>query len=325
MLKNNTIKGLVLSIIFLQASYSQKTNAVDNTVLKYPKQFSTTEKLAARIKKDFTSDYDKARAIYSWMAFNIKYDLDTYLNPPQSIGFSYSTEEEKQKKIQEINDAEIQKVFKSQEAVCEGFTILYSHLAALVGLKSEVVRGDSKTRLSDIGKKNTASNHTWNIVLIDGKWRLVDVTWGEGYYDQSRGKLTKNFTSIYFDAEPGYFFAKHFPDSGTFDGRKLNKDDFLNGPLIYNVTIEGDHQIMQPSSGIIEAKKGENVTFRIKNISKTAQFFYVNKSNMAVRIENAKERKDGLEFQITFDKSIGEYLTFYLGENSIASFKVIMK
>jgi hypothetical protein len=309
----------------LHTAFSQKYNDVDRIVLKYPKQFDTTEKLAQRIEKDFSSDYDKARAIYSWIAFNIKYDLATYLNPPGAKGFSYSTEQEKQKKLQQLNEKELNKVFKSQKAVCEGFTLLYNHVASLVGLKCEIVRGDSKTRPDDIGRKNTSSNHAWNMVLIDGKWRLVDVTWGEGYYDQSKGRLAKDFTPVYFDMAPKYFFAKHFPDSGSFQGDRLSKDDFLNDPLLYNKAIEGDHEVMEPKSGLLEVKNGEKVTFRIKNVSKTDQFFYVNKKNQAVKVENPKEKRGSLEFEVTFDKNIGQYITFYLGENSLVSFKVIQK
>jgi hypothetical protein len=315
----------LINVIFLFSSFAQKYNAVDNIVLKYPKSFSTTEKLAERIEKDFTSDYDKARAIYSWIAFNVKYDYAAFLNPPKTQGFSYRTEAEKQKKIQALNDKMIDKAFNSKKAVCEGFTVLYQNLALQVGIKCEIIRGDSKTRLVDIGRKDTNSNHAWNMVLIDKKWRLVDVTWGQGYFDNSKGRMTNDFTSVYFDTEPDYFFAKHFPDSGSYLGNKLSKEDFLNGPLIYNQTIEGDYKIKSPEFGIIEVKNGEKMTFEIKNISKGDQFYYLNKRNQPVKITNGRERKGGLEFQLTFDNTIGEYITFFMDTSSIASFKVIPK
>ncbi|MGO4771991.1 transglutaminase domain-containing protein [Flavobacterium sp. W22_SRS_FK3] len=316
---------IFLNIIFLHTSYSQKYSAVDNIVLKYPKSFDNPEALAEKIEKDFNSDYDKARAIYSWIAFNIKYDFDSFLNPTKTQSFSYRTEAEKQKKIQEFNNNSLQKTFKSKKAVCEGFTLLFQHLTALVGIKSEIIRGDSKTRLVDIGRKNTNSNHAWNISLIDGKWRLIDVTWGQGYYDNNKGRMVMNFDPVYFDTEPDYFFAKHFPDSGSFLGHKLNKDEFLNGPLIYNKTIAGDHKIIAPESGIIEVNKGAKITFVIKKISKTDPFYYLNKKNQPVRIVNSKPKRSGLEFEVVFDNTIGDYITFFLDTNSIASFKVILK
>lgn len=316
---------LLLNCIFWNYTFAQKINEVDKIVTKYPKSFATTEKLAERIEKDFNSDYDKARAIYSWMAFNIKYDFNAFLNPPGSQGFSYSTEAEKQRKIKQINDNLIQKSFKSQKAVCEGFTALYQHLCSLVGIKCEIIRGDSKISVRDIGRKTTSSNHAWNMVLIDKKWRLVDVTWGQGYYDSSKGRMVADFSPIYFDTDPEYFFAKHFPDSGIFLGERLSKEDFLNGPLIYNKTIENDYRIKTPDYGIIEARRGDKITFEIKNVSKSNQVFYLNKYNKPVKVQNPKEKRGGLEFQILFDNNVGEYITIFVDTNSIVSFKVVSK
>lgn len=324
-IKKITVLLFFLSFSFLHSSYSQKYSDVDRAIVKYPKHFNSTEDLAEKIQDDFSSDGDRARAIYTWIAINVKYDYASFLKPQRTQGFSYSTEAEKQRKIKQINDKLIQKTFDSQKGVCEGFTALYQHLAGLVGLKSEIIRGDSKTRLADIGRKNTSSNHAWNTVLIDKKWRLIDVTWGQGYYDSSKGRMVNDFDPIYFDTDPDYFFAKHFPDSGSYLGNKLNKEEFLNGPLIYNKTIAGDYKIKSPDSGIIEAKYGDKITIEIKNVSKSNVVFYLNKKNQPVKIQNSKEKRGGFEFQITYDKNIGDYITIYLDTFSIVSFKVIRK
>jgi hypothetical protein len=316
---------LLLNIISFHFAFSQKISEVDKIVAKYPKSFDTTEKLADRIEKDFDSDYDRARAIYSWIAFNIKYDYNTYLNPPKVQGFSYSSEAEKQRKIKQLNDNLIQKTFISKKAVCEGFTALYQHLASSMGIKCEIVRGDSKISVRDIGRKTTYSNHAWNMVLIDKKWRLIDVTWGQGYYDSSKRRMVSDFNPAYFDTDPDYFFAKHFPDSGTFSGNRLSKEAFLDGPLIYNTTIEKDYQIKSPDSGIIEARKGDKITFEIKNLSKSNQVFYLNKRNQPVKIQNPREKRGGLEFQILIDSNVGDYITIFADTNSVVSFKVVSK
>ncbi|OIV41506.1 transglutaminase domain-containing protein [Flavobacterium johnsoniae] len=316
---------LFLHIFFLNFTFAQKLSEVDKIVAKYPKSFNTTEKLAQKIEKDFNSDHDRARAIYTWIALNIKYDYNAFLNPPKVRGFSYSSEAEKQRKIKQLNDDLIQKAFNSKKAVCEGFTALYQYLAESVGLKCEIIRGDSKTSLRDIGRKTTFSNHAWNMVLIDKKWRLVDVTWGQGYYDSSKGRMVNDFAPIYFDTDPDYFFAKHFPDSGSYLGTRLSKDDFLNGPLIYNKTIEKDYKIKSPESGILEVRNGEKLTFEIKNVSKSNQVFYLNKKNQPVKVQNAKEKRGGLEFQILYDNNVGEYITIFIDTNSIVSYKLVQK
>lgn len=316
---------LLLHIVSFNFAFSKKISEVDKIVAKYPKSFNTTEKLAERVEKDFDSDAERARAIYSWIAFNVKYDYNVYLNPPKVQGFSYSSEAEKQRKLKQINDNLIQKTFKSQKGVCEGFTALYQHLAELLGLKCEIIRGDSKVSVRDIGRKTTSSNHAWNMVLIDKKWRLVDVTWGQGYYDSSKGRMVNDYNPVYFDTDPDYFFAKHFPDSGTFLGSRLSKEDFLNGPLIYNTTIENDYRIKTPDSGIIQAKNGDKITVEIKNVSKSNQVFYLNKKNQAVKVLNPKEKRGGLEFQILIDNNIGDYVTIFIDTNSIVSFKIVSK
>ncbi|EJG02977.1 transglutaminase domain-containing protein [Flavobacterium sp. F52] len=314
---------LLLNSIFINFTFAQKISEVDKIVAKYPKSFDSTEKLADRIEKDFDSDYDRARAIYSWIAFNIRYDYNAYLNPPRVQGFSYSSEAEKQRKIKQLNDNLIQKAFKSKKAVCEGFTALYQHLASLMGIKCEIIRGDSKISVRDIGRKTTSSNHAWNMVLIDKKWRLLDVTWGQGYYDSSKGRMVNDFNPAYFDTDPDYFFAKHFPDSGSYLGNRLSKEDFLNGPLIYNTTIEKDYKIKSPDSGIIEARNGDRITVEIKNLSKSNQVFYLNKYNKAVKVQNPKEKRGGLEFQIPIDSNIGDYITVFVDGNSVVSFKIV--
>lgn len=314
---------LLLNVFSINFTFAQKISEVDKIVAKYPKNFDSTEKLADRIEKDFDSDAERARAIYTWIAFNIRYDYNAYLNPPRVQGFSYSTEAEKQQKIKQLNDNLIQKTFNSKKAVCEGFTALYQNLAEQVGLKCEIVKGDSKTRLADIGRKNTSSNHAWNMVLINKKWRLIDVTWGQGYYDSNKGRMVNDFNPIYFDTDPDYFFAKHFPDSGSFLGDRLNKDDFLNGPLIYNKTIENDYKIKTPSSGIMEVKNGDKITVEIKNVSKTNQVFYLNKKNQPVKVQNPKEKRGGLEFQILIDSNVGNFITIFVDTDSIVSFKIV--
>ena len=103
-LKHVVIFTFFLNVFFIYSAYSQKYNALDSVVLKYPKHFVSIEDLAKKINKDFTSERDKARAIFSWMAFNIDYDLKKYLNPTEPKSFRYKNEADKQKQIQLLNE-----------------------------------------------------------------------------------------------------------------------------------------------------------------------------------------------------------------------------
>ncbi|TDP01365.1 transglutaminase domain-containing protein [Flavobacterium sp. 245] len=313
-----------LNIIFTSSSYSQKYNAIDSIVLKYP-NFGSTEKLAERIQKDFTSEQDLARAIYSWIALNLDYDLKTFLDPPKQKTYSSKNEADWAKVKQLLQANATQKAFRSRKAVCEGFSLLYAHLAMKIGLKCQVVTGDSKRLLSDIGRRRLGSNHAWNTVQIDGKWILVDATWGQGYYDENRKSVVKEFTPIYFDVDPKYFYALHFPDSSMYAENTGSKQEFLDGPLIYNQFIREKCEIIWPFSGIIQANDGDVIIFKIKNISRLDNLCYLGKKEEHVKIENPEEKDGMLEFQLTYNRKLGRFISFYLNGRSLVDFKVVPK
>jgi hypothetical protein len=85
---------IVLIIGFsLHSLWSQNLTGVDQLVRGYG-DFETPEKLAEQINKDFSSDLEKARAIYTWIASNIVYDL-------RSKRFTYTYRQKKEIKIKE--------------------------------------------------------------------------------------------------------------------------------------------------------------------------------------------------------------------------------
>lgn len=319
--KNIFFIFLFLNLLFSSCLYPQEYNSVDNIILKYPKHFDSPKKLANRILIDFVSEYDKSRAIYAWMAMNINYDVKSWLNPKPIESISYKTQLEKDLKTQEIKNKIIKNVFDKQLAVCSGYSLLFNHLATLVGLKSDIISGMAKTTLDNIGSKKITINHDWNSVMIDGTWRLVDVTWGAGSIVNKQNLWVRKFNPFYFDTDPKFFFTKHFPASGVWLNKSIDKEVFLKAPLLF----EENYEILEPKSGVVEANEGDKITFRIKNILKFEDVFYLDKKEQPIKVENPKEENDALVFQVTYSRKIGRYITFYIYGKSIASFKFIPK
>jgi transglutaminase/protease-like cytokinesis protein 3 len=316
---------LFLNLIFLNFSYSQKYNSVDSIVLKYPKHFDTPKLLANQIQKDFTSEYEKSRAVFTWMALNIAYDVKTWQNPKPPKYSSYTTQLEKDLQIQEVNNDIVKTVFRKQLAVCEGYALLFNHLATLVGLKSEVIHGMAKTTLDDIGRKKTKTDHAWNTVMIDGVWRLIDVTWGAGMVVNKQNLWVREFNPIYFDTAPKIFFSKHLPVSGVWQNEILDEQEFLKAPLLYEPFFASGYEIMEPKSGIIEAVENQKIIFKIKNLSHLDNLFYIDKSEVSINIKFNKDENNVLDFDIVYSKKIGRYLILYVNGKSIAAFKIIPK
>lgn len=312
---------LFVNLLFVTCVYSQNYNSVDSIVLKYPKHFETPKQLADQIQKDFTSEYEKARAIYTWIALHISYDVRTWLNPKPIKSITFKTQLEKDLKLQEIKNVTIKNAFKKQLAVCSGYSLLFNHLATLVGLKSDVIEGMAKTTSDDIGRRKPIMNHAWNVVMIDGTWRLIDVTWGAGTIVNKQNLWIREFNPVYFDTDPNFFFAKHLPASGVWLNQIIDEEKFLKGPLLFEKYFE----ILTPKSGVVEANDGDKIVFRIKNILKFEDVYYLDKQERPIKVENPKEENGILEFQVTYNKKTGRFLTFYLYGKSIVVFKIISK
>lgn len=316
---------LFLNLLFSSCVYSQKYNSVDSIVLKYPKLFETPKQLADLIQKDFTSEYDKSRAVFTWMALNINYDVESWLHPKPRKSISYKTQLERDLKIQENKNEIIKTVFKKHLAVCEGYALLFNHLATLVGLKSDVIQGMSKTILDDIGRKKTRIDHAWNSVMVDGTWRLVDVTWGAGMVVNKQNLWVREFNSIYFDTNPKIFFFKHLPVSGVWQTQILEEQEFLKAPLLYDPFFAEGYEILEPKSGIIEAVDNLKIVFKIKNLSRYGNLSIRGKLDASTKIISVKDENNILEFDLVYHNKLGRFITLYVNSKAIAAFKVVPK
>lgn len=134
------------------------------------------------------SDSGKARAFFSWIAYNIKYDMDEYntLTP-------------------DIDKQDAQVVMKSRKAVCQGYSNLFAELCKLSALECVVVSG----HIREDGRYSPSS-HAWNAVKIGSQWRLIDATWGAGVVNEN-GRYEALFDDNYFLASPERFIEDHYP------------------------------------------------------------------------------------------------------------------
>jgi len=152
--------------------------------------------LANYLAQNTQSDIEKARAIYVWLAENISYNDEAY-------------------NVKDYSGNSAQAVFKNRKAVCGGFSNLYKALGNEMGLEIKKVSGYSKGFGYKIGDKMTTTDHAWNVIKIDGKWRVFDATWGEGYGKNIDGKLksTKKFNDYWFNVDPYETIFNHYPEN----------------------------------------------------------------------------------------------------------------
>jgi transglutaminase/protease-like cytokinesis protein 3 len=184
----------ILLVVFTQTLFAQKKEinefeAIDNKVLQLPNsQTKTTDDISDYIKANFKTDSAKTRAIFFWIATNIKYDIGNM--------FKINANEKEEEKIS--------KPLKSRKGICENYAALFNELCIKSGVNSYVIEGYTKQN----GFADYIS-HAWCAALIDGTWYLFDPTWGSGYING--GKFHQKINNFYFMAKPSVLIKSHMP------------------------------------------------------------------------------------------------------------------
>ena len=182
---------------------------VDELALRIPEsQTKSTEEISGYITSNFTSQSDRSRAIFAWVATSVQYDVDNMF----TINFYQGADEI------------IKEALSRRKGVCQHFAELYSAIANQSGLKTFVVSGYTKQN----GSVDYLP-HAWCASQIDSGWYLIDPTWGSGYI--SKGKFVRKINDNYFKAKPEKLISSHMPFDPLWQ--------FLNYPVTSQEFYEG--------------------------------------------------------------------------------------
>lgn len=312
-LKIVSIIWLLAVAMFANTVSAQDNNRVDAILELYPKQLESPEQLSAFISRDFTTDEEKVRAIYGWIINHIAYNPEEY----KALDYSYTTVKDRNKKQAKFRENILKRVIDRNEAVCEGYAMLFERLCELQGIQSYLVRGDSKASLNDIARPFKA-NHMWNIAYIDGKPYLFDPTWGAGKYN---GKFIKDPSYTFYKAQPEQFLRTHYPvikEDALFETIP-DKATFLAAPILIDGNIIDTHRL-KPALGTLTS----DVAFGLWEFSvpyaKEAQVSY---SLNGSPIEEVESSFSDNRLQFTIPASLGaKFLLLYLDGSMALAYKV---
>lgn len=150
---------------------SRDFSKVDNYAMKI--NTNDAKKLAYELTKPFSSEIEKVRAIYRWIIQNLEYQYDLpYEDYTMDVGV----------------------ILKKRKTKCLGFTAVFDTLCYHAKIKSTYVYG----YVNEDGSTWKGGTHVWNAVQINGKWYLIDPTWGQ-------------VDDKYFLMPPKEFIKSHFP------------------------------------------------------------------------------------------------------------------
>lgn len=153
--------------------------------------------LSNSITVGIEDNYQKAKAIYTWVCNHIYYDYDAYYSGNLAGDFSALG------------------TLHSKRSVCEGYSNLLAALLRAAGIPTKKIvgfaRGISSTTWPENLDITKDTNHAWNEAYLNGRWILMDATWDSGN-EWKNGGIYKD-SGIrgyhYFDISEELFSADH--------------------------------------------------------------------------------------------------------------------
>tara|TARA_R110002073_G_scaffold279026_1_gene443155 strand:- start:441271 stop:442239 length:969 start_codon:yes stop_codon:yes gene_type:complete len=312
----------LLIVLIVTSTAAQNFAKVDSLVKNYPSGYSSSEQLADQIKKDFTTDIEKVRAVYTWLALNISYDLAAYNNGTTQINFSYTDQADFQEKLQAVNTHSVNETFRRKKAVCEGYAQSFKKVSELLGIPSLFIGGYSKGTVTDIGNIPPQGNHAWNAVRIDNKWYLVDATWGAGHV--INGNWEKGFDDFYFFTDPESFALSHYPEDQEllFTPQKITKEAFYNTPIFGKAYFKNKLKIQAPLNGELTVKATDSIVFKFDKIEPNVSLHYAFQENMRPTEIDPTCNESGCSFKVPVPKVNRSILYIIANRQTALQYKV---
>ena len=272
------LEFILLIILTVQTVFSQKTaigeyGTIDKKALQLPDSLTkTTDQIATYINSNFATDKDKSRAIFIWVASNIKYDIDNMF----AINF-YEMKEEK-----------ILKPLRTRKGICENYASLFTDICNKSGIKSFVIEGYTKQNgFADF------IPHAWSAALIDSSWFLFDPTWGSGYVNG--GKFFKKINNEYYRANPTTLIKSHMPFDylWQFVNYPITNQEFYEGKTQQNKTklffnFQDTIQVYEKQNHIDQLI---STTYRVEKNGIKNSLIFDRLQHLKLEIENDRQTK----------------------------------
>ncbi|WP_448518206.1 transglutaminase domain-containing protein [Rhodoflexus sp.] len=240
-------------------------------------QTVTPQEWGRQLQRELPNEQERAYAIYHWLTRNISYDWDAYYAPRNP-------------------DQSPEAVLQRRKAVCEGFAALYQLLARAAGLECFQVRGIVKGVHFEIGDEIDRPNHVWNAVRINGKWELVDATWGAGDGKQQMPNDT------YFMLSPEEFIFTHFPEEERWQllDQPISLHAFERKPIVYPIFSELQPQLLHNADELIIETKRDSFHIHLRTLPTAVLMAIVAdaKGNQREISENYRDRIGNIRIPI---------------------------
>ncbi len=205
---------ILLTVLGLKAQKAKDYAVVDDIIRQIPDSLTqTTASIANFINSKFTTQSEKSRAVFIWVANNIQYDIENMF----AIDFY-------QKK-----ELIISKTLRTRKGICMHYAEVFSDISNKAGLKTFVISGYTKqSEFVDY------IPHAWCVGLVDTTWCLYDPTWGSGVIFNN--KFIRKINNDYYRARPEKLIKSHmsFDPLWQLLNYPITSQEFYEGKFAIN-------------------------------------------------------------------------------------------
>jgi len=172
------------------------------------------EQLTDTLTAPFSTELQKARAIFVWISENIAYDC----------GSENRLEAEPEEAIDPLYYTQVQlgNILKTRRTRCEGFAFTFKLMCNLSGIYCSIQEGFARFGGEKVDPATVMPNHAWNAVCLDGNWFEIDVSAGSGACEGRRFRAGRK--EEYFCMSPKLLERLYIPID---DHRRSNNQGWI--------------------------------------------------------------------------------------------------
>lgn len=218
--------------------------------------------LVTKLTTPFTTDYEKFRALYTWICLNIEYDYPGFVKNKRMREKLKADRAALATWNKEFSMRMFKKLLTDKQTICTGYAYLVKTMAEQAGFNCVMIDGYGRSAKTNIGGTGFL-NHTWNAIQLDSVWYLCDATWSSGGMDMQKLEFIKKYDAGYFLTDPDVFIRSHYPQDTTWTLTNKNptRQEFLNRPLVYRGACQYNLSELIPETFTLTATKGIPVSF----------------------------------------------------------------
>lgn len=223
--------------------------------------------LARQLTTDLSTDQQKVKAIFYWITDNISYRTKPPARRRKSAPVLVDDISDTLA-LKPLDERVAEAVLEERVAVCDGYARLFKTLCSYSGIKAEVINGYARTEATKRIQR-FRPNHSWNAVMIDSAWQLLDVTWASGYISWHGNEFVRQLDAQYFLSSPEQFIREHYPDDmrWTLMTDPPLMPEFRHSPFKQKSFTKYLITAYRPEKGVIEVSQGDTIMIELETAS----------------------------------------------------------